>query len=546
MLGYLRCDAFDLSEVTTDLRLNPFLEATTTVTCLAGALKHNTTVQDVSITDAAIGVEGAVAMASAMRAHSSLAALCLRGTHLGDEGITALSRGFVHHKGLVNLVLEKCGFTEKGAKALASSLFDCNSLAHVSIAENNVRDGGVKHVAEAVSALTTLKSLNVHDTTIGKAGFEALAALVRASGSITFLDASSNQDRGPGMRELGKALLESPHRSQLTFLKCDAFDTSEGVTELHLRGQMLVAGVAPLLSAVAINNRALTAIDISRNGLGPTGASALARGVAGSKSLAKLNVAQNYIEPIGIPDLAKAIAESTSLTECDLSSNALCGVNEDGKGKHITSGMSVLSDAIARCCKLKVLTLDGNRLEVNGAKALAPALRSCTTLRHISLVNNNLTNDARDDAGVEEVVIQATAGALARMGTPFADDVCTLDLSDNHLNGRALEALQRVRKGEFGPMQVAVLGPQATRMLLSTMGMARSIRMHTLKVETPRCKCHYCVLSDEAQQKQKVLQSVANALTPSVPAFARPLTARPKSAMAKSALSAFKVTSART
>ena len=70
--------------------------------------------------------------------------------------------------------------------------------------------------------------------------------------------------------------------------------------------------------------------------------------------------------------------------------------------------------------------------------------------------------------------------------------------------------------------------------------------MHTLKVETPRCKCHYCVLSDEAQQKQKVLQSVANALTPSVPAFARPLTARPKSAMAKSALSAFKVKSART
>ena len=83
-------------------------------------------------------------------------------------------------------------------------------------------------------------------------------------------------------------------------------------------------------------------------------------------------------------------------------------------------------------------------------------------------------------------MIQATAGALARMGTPFADDVCTLDLSDNHLNGRALEALQRVRKGEFGPMQVAVLGPQATRMLLSTMGMARSIRMHTLKVDAPR------------------------------------------------------------
>ena len=70
--------------------------------------------------------------------------------------------------------------------------------------------------------------------------------------------------------------------------------------------------------------------------------------------------------------------------------------------------------------------------------------------------------------------------------------------------------------------------------------------MHTLKVDAPRCKCHYCVLSDEAQQKQNVLQSVANALTPSVPAFARPLTARPKSAMAKSALSAFKVKSART
>lgn len=465
-LRFVRCDAIDLGENVSQLKLTPFLDATSTVTLLAGAIKNNTVLRAVSVVDAKISPEATSLLAAAMRVHQALTALSLTRTSLGDVGVAALARGLKSHGGLKSLVIDNCGVKQKGAKALATGLRGCSALSELGVRNDSIYDAGVSAISEAAVALVALTSIDFTSTGTSTTGFKPVAALIQQSATLTSVDVSRNSLDGIGMHAMGEAIKSS--RGRVKYFRCEAFDLSEGITELRLKGRLLAPGAAPLLGGLAVNNSALVALDLQHNGIGPNGAEALALGVSRAVSLTELNVSHNYVEPTGCASLAGAIKSNRSIEVLDLSSNCVCGVNEEGLGRHTLSGVKPLAEAVSGS-KLRVLVLNDNRLEVGGAKALAPALRSCRSLRRISLISNNLTFFGMDPSGVEALVTQATLGCVYTQ----AGDARKLDLTDNHLNQRALA---------WPP----VFPPGTTKHDSSLMS-----------IEAKRCSCHYCLRYDK-------------------------------------------------
>lgn len=474
-LDWLRCDAFDLSPGITELSLHPFLDAAPLVVLLAGVLRHDSSadiLETVKIYDANAGVEGGSALALAMRINRTMVALTLSNMQLGDEGIIALSSGLKHHSTIKTLDLSCNGMTERAAKTLATNLRGCTALTTLVLEKNRICDVGVKSVVEVCSTLDSLTTLNVVSNSISTPGFKSLAALICSNPGITQLDAIGNDLRGDGIGAMGNALNKSK-KSLLSFVRLDAFELTKEVTELRLRGRDLVAGVAPLLTGLLVRNNILTTIDLQSNGLGPTGAAALVDGIAASPSLTSLNLAHNFIKPDGLKALGRALRLSKHLARLDVSNNQVCGVDGNGMGKHTLVGVKALAVAVGQS-RLVALNLAGNGLEVDGAKTIAPALASCTTLLEIGLADNNVTFFGADPSGLEQLILFARSGAPEEVTGP--NEARKLDLTDNHLNRRAWALRNNLavyqRKG---------------RNLVNT---------SVLHIEAQPCACHYCQVND--------------------------------------------------
>ena len=476
-LSNLRSDAFDLSPGMKELSLSPFIDAAPSLVLLAGLLKHDDeydTLEQVNVYNAKVGVEGGTAFAYAMRTNRKMTRLSFSNAQLGDDGLTALSPGFKSHDTLAVLELDSCGFTQRGAKALSSNLRGgCRALRHLSLQGNCLRDPGVISVAEACSSLKCLKALNVSAASFGSPGFKAIAKHIEKSNSLVFLDVTTNDLQGEGIRAMGYAILKNK-ASVLRVVLCDAFAMTDGITTLRLRNRSLVAGTAPLLSGLMLRNCTLVTLDLKSNGLGPTGAEALAEGIAQSRTLRHLNLAHNYIRPKGLQALAHAIHLNKGLTDLDLSDNQACGVVDEGTGTYTTVGVKALAEAVGHS-RLESIDLSNNRLEVRGAKVFAPALRSCRSLRQISLSGNNLTFFGLDSSGVNEVLCCAKQGSPVEVNFPAEQRV--IDLSDNHMNLHGMAVKMR-----YQPIR-----PPGS----STFDFA------TMRIVCKRCECYHCRKQDE-------------------------------------------------
>ena len=63
-----------------------------------------------------------------------------------------------------------------------------------------------------------------------------------------------------------------------------------------------------------------------------------------------------------------------------------------------------LAKALLTNKTLRKLELEGNCLGVQTARAFALAFRKNKTLRYLDLESNNLTHDAEENSGVEEMI----------------------------------------------------------------------------------------------------------------------------------------------
>lgn len=222
-----------------------------------------------------------------------------------------------------------------------------------------------QHLAQAVALNPLLEELHIYGSTLKGAFAEALADAVATPGShlhTLYLDGSPLGAEGAAA--IARGLQAHPTITTLSLLGC-TLRNNEGSGMEHIAGLLLG------------DNRMLTTLDITSNGLTDVDAQALGAALQQNRCLTSLTMNANVIEDGGAIAIAQALVGeggNNTLTTLRLARNQITA-----------PGAAALGDALVTNTGLKMLQLDGNTIEGEGAAALGRALSSNHTLTELSL-----------------------------------------------------------------------------------------------------------------------------------------------------------------
>lgn len=273
-------------------------------------------------------------------------------------------------------------------------------LAAASLAANGTRARGAAALLAALARAPSLHTLNLAENALSAPEPGARAPAAEAATDVAALCAGLRAL--PALRALSVAACGLRPALAARLLDC----LPPSLTALNLSANQLGAGAAAAAAAAAAASgeqpmcsathgaaadafacalasalgggrlRALTSLDASFNGLGPRGASALARALAappGACALRALALAGNGLGAHGARVLATSLEVNTSgLHTLDLAFNALA-LSPRGPlpPEPDARGLLALAAAATRAPCLTALRLEGNEADGEGAAALA-------------------------------------------------------------------------------------------------------------------------------------------------------------------------------
>ena len=361
---------------------------------------------------------------------ANLTSVSLRsGRGVGDAGAAQLARAL---GGAVPMLrsLDVSGndLGPKAARALADALCDraptggC-ALERLDVSGNHIGSEGARALADALvrSGCPRLKSLDVSRNLIGAAGVAAVAELLvaqatrRGAGAAAAVSGGTlnrfgeSRDAGAGLRGFrAHALRELSLRHNgcgdagakavaAAMRKSAELSAGRGTNTFSEMFSSMSSARAPRARFDDVSNasqiRSLTddsdsdstgpvahsldALRLGFNGIGPTGASALADAVAAVRDAAARAVFENVFENDRVASSSSPAAKSVVLGELDLACNAV-----GPEGARALGG--ALDDGVAR------LDLGNNAILCAGAKELARALVTNATTTDVCLAGNDI------------------------------------------------------------------------------------------------------------------------------------------------------------
>uniref|UniRef100_A0A452V117 Capping protein, Arp2/3 and myosin-I linker protein 2 n=1 Tax=Ursus maritimus TaxID=29073 RepID=A0A452V117_URSMA len=319
-------------------------------------------------------------LAQALAGHSSsaLRELSLTGNLLDDRGMTALSRHLEHRPGaLRRLSLAQTGLTPRGmrslGRALASNVAFDTVLTHLDLSGNpgalgaSEDNGGLYsflsrpnvltflNLAGTDTALDTVRGWSAGGSSVGQvagphlppaalrsaglrsAGAQVIQDLVCDAGAVSSLDLADN-GFGSDMVTLVLAIGRSRSLRHVALgrnfnVRCK--ETLDDV--LHRIVQLMQDDDCPLQSLSVAESRLklassvllralgtnpnLTALDISGNAMGDTGAKMLAKALRVNTRLRSVVWDRNHTSALGLLDVAEALEQNRSLRAMPLPLN---------------------------------------------------------------------------------------------------------------------------------------------------------------------------------------------------------------------------------
>jgi Ran GTPase-activating protein (RanGAP) involved in mRNA processing and transport len=140
---------------------------------LVTALKHNTTLVDLDLSDNGIGGATVVTMADSLGSNRSLTTLRLSYNELGDGGASATADVVRRCKGLRTLFLRGNEIGDAGTVAMANAIKHNSSLIELDLESNSIGLCGYYALADAIRPNSSLTSLNLlHNTREDADAFE--------------------------------------------------------------------------------------------------------------------------------------------------------------------------------------------------------------------------------------------------------------------------------------------------------------------------------------------------------------------------------------
>ena len=272
--------------------------------CLA--LRVNTSLTSLVLSENSIGDKGASSLSEALRVNTSLTSLNLVCTSIGVEGISSLSEALRVNTCLTSLDLSKNSIGDEGASSLSEALRVNTSLTSLNLGVTSIGDEGASSLSEALRVNTSLTSLNLRCNSIGDEGVSSLSEALRVNTSLTSLYLSSNSIGDERASSLSEALR-----------------VNTSLTSLDLSYNSIGDEGASSLSEALRVNTSLTSLDLSKNSIGDEGASSLSKALRVNTSLSSLNLCRNSIGDEGASCLSKALRVNTSLTFLNLRCNSI-------------------------------------------------------------------------------------------------------------------------------------------------------------------------------------------------------------------------------
>ena len=208
---------------------------------LAQALHHNSTIQELDLSNNSISDAGAVALAQALHHNSTMKELYLSNNSISDAGAVALAQALHHNSTMKELYLSNNSISDDGAVALSQALHHNSTMKELDLSNNSISDAGAVALAQALHHNSTMKELYLSNNSISDAGAVALAQALHHNSTMKELNLSNNSISDDGAVALAQAL---HHNSTL---KC-----------LRLRNAIGEEGTRALIEALTVNTSITT------------------------------------------------------------------------------------------------------------------------------------------------------------------------------------------------------------------------------------------------------------------------------------------------
>ena len=351
-----------------ELNFSPWffpLASKQSLSTLCLALRVNTSLTSLDLSNNSIGDEGASSLSDALRVNTSLTSLNLPGNSIGDEGASSLSEALRVNTSLTSLDLSNNSIGVEGASSLSEALRVNTSLTSLNLRYNPIGGEGASSLSEALRVNTSLTTLYLFLNSIGDEGASSLSEALRVNTSLTSLDLSNNSIGVEGASSLSEALR-----------------VNTSLTSLNLRYNPISGEGASSLSEALRVNTSLTTLYLFLNSIGDEGASSLSEALRVNTSLTSLDLCVNSIGGEGASSLSEALRVNTSLTSLDLRCNSIG-----------YEGTNSLSGALRVNTSLTSLYLSENSIGDEGASSFSEALRVNTSLTSLDLSHNSIGDE---------------------------------------------------------------------------------------------------------------------------------------------------------
>ena len=359
---------------------------------IAKALEHTRTLEVLNLRENNIPEGAATAISNIINSNTSIKAFYIGNNNL-KLSIVVILKFLNKLSSLKVLDLSDNKIPEEASEAIASVVLHNPRLEELYLAYNNLNIGILK-VATALQHISTLRILSLDkNNNISQEACDELALAIKSNKHLKSLWLSDNN-----LRSSTNVILKSLTTiTTLTVLNLNNNQIPQeadevlasvimhntGLEELYLYGNSLNVGALKLAQALQYITT-LRILDLGNNNIPQEACDELALAIKSNKHLKKLWLNDNNLHSL-VNIILNSLTTITTLTMLNLTNNQIPQEADE-----------VLASVIKCNTQLEELYLYGNNLGI-GTLKIAQALQHITTLRMLSLDNNNIPHEAFDE-----------------------------------------------------------------------------------------------------------------------------------------------------
>ena len=358
---------------------------------VAKSLQHNTTLRVLSLGNNDIPQEASVELALAIKSNKQLQKLWLNDNNLNSSANVILNT-LTTITTLTVLNLNNNQIPQEAGEALASVIMHNSRLKTLCLNGNNLGVGTLQ-IAKALQCIATLTILALGNNNIPKEACDELALAIKSN------------------KQLKVLLLHSTNLDCSAIVILNSLITITTLTTLNLDNNQLSQEAGEALASVIMHNTRLEELYLDSNHLGIETVK-VAKSLQHITTLKMLNLNSNNIPQEASDELALAIESNQLLKKLRISDNnlhssaivvlnSLAGITtltvlDLNNNQIFPEANEALASVIMHNTSLEELYLNGNNLGTGTVK-VAKSLQHITTLRVLSLDNNNIPPEASEE-----------------------------------------------------------------------------------------------------------------------------------------------------